>query len=627
MTAEPSNLKRWHFGLVIATAAIIAIAGALPHLFFMHDTGGCNFFENAWDESFYALAITGKISGWNDYPLRVLQKFLMALTGGPNCVSAIVSDVLWPFAVALAAGFLTLSIVRNRLAIVPVMVGLVFASEIFSFNSSIVYPATISKILGLLPLDVRKLFSDPFVPFLYAYRTPEPQLSLPFFFVYFALVVRFVRASAVGLGDWFALSVAAIVCVTIYPFLAAASLMIGGLGALSLLLTRRWRAGILFMALVFVCALTLAVIMIMSHSGEASAMRFQSHLPLLAPSIVYGAVLLPVFFWTFRNRLQSDAQLTFALLCYLVPFATLNQQIVTGQMFQTVNWERFVNYPSLVVATVILLGRIDWNVYLETKSRAARILLRLREGWAARNPRAAVSICLIVLAVFLYRGQLNNYRQFAPYNLLTLAYAKAIDQFYAAHPDANRRVTLSDMSYDAQVRVRLKTADVIFNGYTDLVAAMKAPEKEGGQSVAISTQREWGFEHAARFGLSKGEYEAHLVASIDNRGCFSELMYQFTFLQCAPYVSDFRNYSPTSLKAALPGIADGYRQFLTARAAKRDLNQDALVLSTTELPAGDVSSLWTQAPAGTLSIMAKPSAFARNLSAAVHIYWQKAIRG
>lgn len=620
-------------GLVIGMAVCVGLAGALPHLFFSFDTGKLNFFENAWDESFYALVMSGKVANWNDYPIRILEQLLLAATNGPNFMSALLSDMIWPAAVVMAAGFLALTIVRGWILVVPALFCIIFASDIFAFNSSIIHPSflTISGALKSISVDVRKLFSDSFVPFLYLYRTPEPQLSLPFFFVYFALIIRFLRQDNLQLKDWIVLSCGALICVLIYPFFATASLMLGGLCAVAFLLARRGATGFGVLGVTAICAALFAFLIMRSHTGEASATRFASSLPMFAPSLIYSLILLPVFAWHFRHKLGRDAELHFALLCYLVPFATLNQQIVTGMMFQTVNWERYVNYPCLVVATIILLGRVDWSGFALWKPRATGHVVNGQANvLGIRAPLAGAAILMGLLALFLYRAQLNSYRQFAYYNLITVAYANAVDQFYAGTPNAPRRVTLDNASYDAPVRVRLRTPDVSFQGYVDIVAALKTPDFKTGAAASNVSQpsahREWGFEHAARLGRSRAQYEAKLITEIDSGACWPELMFHFSFLECAPYVSDFRTYFPAKLKQAVSAIGDGYQRYLLARGAKRDAADDALVLSTVALPGDGAQSPWTQKPAGETQVATRAKGFAPNLSVKVYAYWQSATR-
>ena len=99
----------------------------------------------------------------------------------------------------------------------------------------------------------------------------------------------------------------------------------------------------------FACVLLFGWLTTLSHFGEAKATLFHSRLPMIAPSLIYGCLLALLLGWRFRNELTREPRLFFGLLCLLVPTVTLNQQVATGFMVQSLNWERYVNYPFLVL--------------------------------------------------------------------------------------------------------------------------------------------------------------------------------------------------------------------------------------------------------------------------------------
>jgi len=617
--------------LVFAVAACVGGAGVLPHLFFAFDTGEHTFFQAASDESFYALVLDGRIANWNDYPIRVLDKLLISATGGANFYSALLSDVIWPALAALAAGYLALKLVRGWALIVPLTLALLFGSDILGINSSLIYPATatISSYLRTMPLDYRKLFSDPVTSFLYIYRTPEPQLSLAFFFCYFAIVIRTLAKVDLQKYDWLVLGGAGLICTLIYPFFAAATLMVGGVAGLSLILAHRWFDALTCFGIVAVCALGFGILMVLSHAGEADATRFASSLPIFAPSIVYGLALLGGAF-LFRRKLRGDAPLWFALGCCLIPLVTLDQQLITGTMVQTINWERNVNYPTLVVAAAILFACVDWIELAPERIQAALIRYGRLFDSNASLAGATSAVMLGIALLFLFRCQLGNYRQWAFYNLMTAAYAEAVDRFYAENPGAPRRVTLDRSDYDAPIRVRLKTDEIWFGAYADLVTSLKTSEP-GGRSAETADartrlHRDWGFEHAARLGLSKSQLAAMLNDEIDKQACWPNMMFYFPFLECAPYVSDFRMFQPARLKMAVPAIADAYQESLTTRAEHRSGLGDALLVTATPHREGKVNSLWTQKQVGTTRKETRANGFAPRLEAVVYSYWQTALQ-
>ena len=121
------------------------------------------------------------------------------------------------------------------------------------------------------------------------------------------------------------------------------------------------------------------------------------------------------------------------------------------------------------------------------------------------------------------------------------------------------------------------------------------------------------------------QVKAQLISEIDAQVCWPNLMYQFSFLKCAPYVSDFRTYFPSKLKEAIPPISDAYQQYLLRSAGKADVSGDALVLSTAPLQESEANRIWKQEPAGIVELSTKANGFASSLTAKVYAYWQQPI--
>ena len=637
---NPSRLAgpRLPIALIFSMAFIIGLGGALPHLFFSADLGQQTFFESAWDEAFYSIVISGNGAAWNDYPVRALMHLLMMVTGGPNFSFALWSDVLLPILVVLAAGSLTLTLTRFSIAVVPITFLLVFGSDTLSFNSSAIYPPQliISYDLRGLPIELRRLVPDAFTTFLYIYRTPEPQLSLPLFFCYLAIVVRFLGLQQTRVFDWATLACATVISAASYVFFAAASLVAGGLALLSLVVVCRWRtAGGLFLIL-FASALLFIWLVVQTHSGEASATLFHSRLPMIAPSMIYGGLFAPWFAWTFRRELTHKPLLIFALLCLLVPFAALNQQVVTGLMVQTLNWERYVDYPFVVVGFLLFFARFrDRGLYQPICAAFYRAEGRIRMIWWPTSDNLAeptnfftfgirrAGICitfLILTAGFVFRAQLESYRQFAFYNLRTVAYAQILDQIDVEQPLARRNVTLDDPSLDAQVRVRAHASGLIFRGYTDLVLALKEQtNSDTASGTGARPTQQWGFVHAARLGFSREAYEAELLREIDDEACWPHLMFHFSFLECAPYVSDFRLYAPEHMREKVPDIGRDYDRYLKTK----QFSAEDIILSVKPLPNANAGGLELQSPVATLKLATRPGGFAPAMSVEVVAYEQR----
>ena len=623
--------------LILSLAFLIGLEGTLPHLFFARDLGERIFFEGAYDEAFYSIVMSGEVAAWNEYPIRSLMRLLMFAAGGPNFSFAMWSDVLWPALVVLSAGFLVLSLTRSWVIVIPAAFLLVFGSDILAFNSSAIYPPQliISNGLRNLPIALRELVPDPFTNFLYVYRTPEPQLSLSFFLCYLAIIVRFLGRQRSTSSDWMIVFCATAICTATYVFFATACLMAAGLAVLSLSAARRWRTAIGLLMVLSTCVLLFGWLATLSHSGEAKATLFHSRLPMIAPSLIYGCLSALLLGWRFRNELTREPRLFFGLLCLLVPAVTLNQQIATGLMVQTLNWERYVNYPFLVLGLFLFLTRLSsqkprWQLRPLPMLLVDRIHTRLSPKLADYYQRALsffyqtrkISTCFLFLmlaAVFVYRAQLHSYRQYAYYNLRTVAYAKLLDRIETEQSPTPQNVTLDDPAMDAEVRLRTHTPRLSFNGYTDLVLAWKntdAASYAAGNGNSLPLKQQWGFVHAARLGFSREAYEAELRKEIELQVCWPHLMFQFSFLECAPYVSDFRLYAPEHLREKIPEIGLKYETFLRSKPR----GAGAFVLSMKPIPGLNRNDLPSQSPVATLKLATRPNGFSPETTVEVLAY-------
>ena len=438
------------------------------------------------------------------------------------------------------------------------------------------------------PLDLRRFVLDAYTTYLHVYRTPEPQLSFAVFLVHLAAVVRIVAAVAPGRGHWLFLGVTSTALWSSYPFFALGGTMMTMAAALALATGGQWRraasVAIVGVALVSLLAGRLAV----SHAGEADATLYASSLPLFAPSMMYGAIFALGTVIVARRRVPSDPLLMLGLLALLAPVATLNQQVLTGVMVQALNWERYINFPLVVLGAAIVWERFSLGSRILAGGREAaekiapfvhRVLDRsprlrtaldvirtspvsgARRYWQA----AAVSTVLVIAALFIYSAQLTNYRQFVGFNLQTLAYANLADRvrdMLDGDPDTD--LLLGAMASDAAVRARSADPQAAFYGYTDILGLVHT----GLENAADEAPAVWGYMYAWRLGLDDEAYQAALLAEIEAGICWPHLMYHFDFKDCAPYVSDFRLYDPDLLKRQVPAVVEHYREFVEQSSAR-----------------------------------------------------------
>ncbi|MGI9485087.1 MAG: hypothetical protein ACR2RF_04225, partial [Geminicoccaceae bacterium] len=229
LTPASTSRSNVNVNAIIAFALICGLAGAVPQVLFLHDFGGHAYFQSAPDESFYLLAIFGDIPAWNSYPLRSILSFLVHVSSLTKPAFAIAADIVFPFAVGLAAGMVAMATTRTLPAIILSAFIITFGSDLFSFNSSIfsIGNLQITKWLQSYDISDRQYFLDIISSFVTLYRTLEPQLSFSIFLFHIANLINFLRSTHPS-GARTALTAAtALLCAGAYAFFSLAAAAIG----------------------------------------------------------------------------------------------------------------------------------------------------------------------------------------------------------------------------------------------------------------------------------------------------------------------------------------------------------------------------------------------------------------
>ncbi len=343
-------------------------------------------------------------------------------------------------------------------------------------------------------------------------------------------------------------------------------------------------------------------------------MLFHARTPMLSPAVVYGLLgCLWIGLRHGRDVLTSPV-LLFSVALLLFPLAALNQQIVSGIMIQTLNWERYVNIPFVLIGLTNALrvsGRADsltrklqsavevqWHRLVQVLTslmarpgmqRVSAISDRVQRLWLARKAMVPVVIpALLVLALlFVGQAQRRGYQQFLHYNVLTQGYAQAADRALLQDNNRGSQIILDNMNFDAPIRVRSQQIQDQLAGYSWIVTTAMAKLLRDPQSTELPMQ---GYQIAARLGLSADAYRDRLQRELDGAYCWPHLMYLAPFLECAPYVSDFRRYDPANLQAIADRSVADYAAYLSDRQRQQDT--PALILSSTPLDFSDADLPW-----------------------------------
>lgn len=564
--------SRWPWPAVALLALFVMAVGVVPHAWFSVHVGELTYFKAAYDEDTYArLILRGQ--GFRGRPLAALLLKILYGACGENVAAALaVADAIFPALAAVSAFVLAAVLVRDTLARILVALLLLFGHELFSFGSSTVTwllpgPLSLSGVRQALASHPG-LVPDYFTSYFSLYRTPEPQVSLVLVFLHLAAVVTLVS----GRGDRYrgallaALTVAHAVLSYEYAFLIAMVVAMEALLVVTLLVVGRWgEAGWLLATMTPVSLLGLV-----QGSGAASNRLFHSSAPILTPAVIYAVLLLLAVAVIRRRGAPIDPPaLCLAAACAAVPLLLMNQQIATGVMISTRDFERYSNYPVLVLAAAILV-------------KTAAPLRRLA---AVTRPLLAVGIAAAAAVVVL--GQWQAVRQFRGANEASVTMARAVRNV-VARDAAPSRVLIEEVELVPLVALRLHGhAQVEFVlDYTEIIE----PSRPDGPDTAAS-HRASLFEHFARSGRSVADAERLLRAEVATIGTGAGYFLHFLFPRLDVWYprSDSRTLRPDLVRAALPQIVDDYGRFL-ANPPER-LERPVLYVTRGQPPAAD--AMWS----------------------------------
>ena len=223
-------------------------------------------------------------------------------------------------------------------------------------------------------------------PFLSLFRTPEPQISQTLLLMVLILLLDLSRSQAeerrrahvrVAIG----VLLNAILAFA-YFFQATVLVLLEGILGLTLVARGQRKQARAAGGLALVGAASVLLGTLAYHGdGAARAWAFRSHLPVVTPASIVAAVgltLAATLLW----RSQGDALLPIAAACFGTILVVTNQQVLSGWMISTRDWERSANYP------LVFLGSIAIGAWWLRRSRV-HIDDPLRPGgrWTSRGRR------------------------------------------------------------------------------------------------------------------------------------------------------------------------------------------------------------------------------------------------
>lgn len=585
--------RSWPFA--VALALFVALLGALPHVRFSLLVGEPAFFSSAYDEATYALwAIDG---GTPAAPNRWLSHAalvaLWKLTGRSWDATMLLADVVFPVVCAWLAWLLAGRLAKPRLVRLLLALALLFAQEFFSLGCWTVFQVPELVDVPALspspppPIDWRTLRAAapewllPLVPeyaspFLSLFRTPEPQVSQIVLLAALILLLDLARLGAYGRRG--AVAGAALVNLmlgAVYLFQATAIVVFEGVLTLALAALGERRTARVVAGLTVMGATSIVLATMLYHASPAArAWSFASRLPILTPASIaalVGLLLVVVELWRHARR---DALLAFAAACFASVLVLTNQQLVSGRMISTRDWERYVDY-SLVVSGAAILGA--------TWLRRARVRLRVVYAFAGAGLLTGGHVLLVAQdRVF------EN--EFLFTNLKSMAMKKAVGELRARGLEGALLV-LEEPELVSLLEVRLNRR---VDSLLDITRAYDDPpdplDVEGGRWGARSPLKRELFEYFARRPRTSGRV-ARILRQEADTGTGFFLSFLFHGRDWWRPASDGRAVQPERIGLLLPGIRQDFEEYLEA--GDPCWSRPAVVL-TRESPTGRAKERWNE---------------------------------
>jgi hypothetical protein len=573
---------RW---VLLLLAAGVGALGLLPHAVFSAEAGRLTYFKSAYDEDTYTLwALLG---GGPAVPGRWLStaalRLLFEITGRSWDATLVAADVVFPVCAALCCWLLAGLVTRQPLFRSLAVLSVLFSQEFLSLGCSAVWDFQSSRwnlahLRAAVDAWKRGLVPDYYTSFFSLYRTPEPQVSLSLFFLLLWLLAASVVPAREGprprrfvllLGLNLSLGLGSV-------FVAAAVVAMELLLSAVLALRGRLAEAARTAALGAAGALSVffGVVSAAAKGPVPGALMFRSRLPVITPSTLTAAACLIVVAFSLKRTEGAGAPLEMAVACFGAVLVLTNQQIVTGWMVSTKEWERYVDY-SLVVLGLILCA----SVWKEAVFRTPSVRVR-----------SAAGLLFAVVVYVLVRGQLRVLRNFVVLNRASLAMESAVEQARRAIA-GGARLLLDEPALAPLLQVRANRRLPCQLDYTEVfVRPIPVMSDPNGAWGARSPFKERLFEYFARTGRSPADVARLLDQEAEQRSGFF-LGFLFSLKDSWYPLTDDRDVRQKEIRVALPDIVRDYARYL---GSSPEAWKESVIRLTSAPKAGSGTNRWDE---------------------------------
>jgi hypothetical protein len=566
--------RGWRVGLMTLFILWVGLMGLAPHVAFSIKSGEVAFFQSAFDEPhYYFLSVDSTPAFWaKKSNLIILLSKIFA--GNPSYVM-MAMDFFCPMAIAAAALFIACRIFKSIPARVFSAVMMLFGQELISGGCASIYGTLFNNFY--YPLSN---FAKQFIPyfgstFYSIYRTPEPQASyIPLFFLIGHVCHVLLRKGRFSALDWTIQIIGNAIVGCNYVFCAVPMGIFETVLCVIFLARRKWTTVLYF--LVGGSALASSMLFMSFWIGKDltssySSFVFSSRLPAITTSQICSLVLACEVIWLSSKKAFSEEEFPLCLAGMLIPFVLINQQIVTGLMVSTRDWEKYSVYPFLMLS-VLLCGKALWR---HAGGRFTALLDSFKAPALMRGlfPGAVV---LGIVSIVTY-GQLVTYRNWDWYNTMSFAYAKGIRSVLDKHDDVQFCVDyvmgepLINMRFGRKLPFLLYFDDTVFHTIAPLNNKLDAlPSGHEYYKARF-------FEYFARRGLDDKELSDLLRNELKTYSGFF-LGFVFSPLDYTFVATDDRFYRSDDIARLIPLLAGEYNAYLSHLPAEK--TRETFFLST-----------------------------------------------
>lgn len=567
-----------------------AFLGVLPHLIFSINLGKFTYLEYAWDENTYTyMSLFGDHKIYRAASGTILQS-LYALGNDSIDVALILMDAIMPFIIgliivriAIACGFKTW---QGLLAACSL---LAFPTAFLAFGDINFWGKWIQQVSPFamqgIAAATKGIIPSLNISFFPLFRTPEPQTSLVIQLAIFLVLLR--AGGRFGMGSLMLLAALCLLLPFTYVSIGISVLIFMlGYAALGLVVTKQMQYLKILLLGLLASAYYAATFMSQMQGDTAVSFIFRSHLPIITPSVIIGICGI---FYIIKANLSKIKGIfkpcdildkhILAFSCFAIPLITLNQQLITGTMVQSRNWEFYTNY-TFIAAGLLLL-------YPELVQLCKRSF----------KPRTMNALCILLLLA-LVGAQIKSFNRFVDRGLAQEAAAQLVAQLQTQDLPINTKILLESPPLEGAIFNKLgkNTPNYILPGYVSLIknqSQIAALSKDGYTTQGMPN-KDVGFTLFAQKGFTAEKLQDNIVTQIDKGLCDPDLQYFYWTKDCSGVLTDFRALEIEKIKASIPALVEDYKSFLSDSARQKSLGNVILITERKKDDAGnetEISSL------------------------------------